>query len=61
MNYPPPFLQENIDPSPSMILRKSQPPINKGEFTLWQQDLYLPVALLPAQPIFNVIKIFESY
>ena len=27
---PPPFLQENLVPLPSMIFQKSQPPINEG-------------------------------
>ena len=32
MDYPP-FLQEHLDPS--IIFQKFQPPVNKGEFTLW--------------------------
>ena len=31
---PPPFLQENLHPPPSMVFQKSQPPINKGVHTM---------------------------
>ena len=34
MGYTPSFLQENLDPPPSLIFEKSQPPINKGVHTL---------------------------